>query len=495
MKQFDDLGLAESLLQALTAEGYTTPTPIQLKVIPAMLAGKDVIGIAQTGTGKTASFVLPILQRIDEQKIKPVAKSCTGLIVTPTRELASQIADNIRKYSRHQRVSVAVVVGGVKPGPQIRDLARGVDILVATPGRLLDHMNTGAVRLDKTTCIVLDEADQMLDLGFLPGIRKLMGKLPAERQTVLMSATMPTQIRKLGKDFQSNPEEISVAPVSRPIERIEQSVILVDRSDKRRVLTDILSGSEVARAIVFTRTKRGADKVSQHLEKAGLVSAAIHGNKSQNQRNRALDGFRSGDTPILVATDIAARGIDIDDVSHVVNFDLPNVAESYVHRIGRTARAGRTGIAVSLCDVEEQSLLRDIEKLTGNTLPRSGGFSDQPAAADKPTPGSRRGPKKGASTGEESGGKPAEGKAPQRKSRPKPKAKTGKPANNGQRADGRKVAGDAPRNGSKGPSKTAAKNNGGNRKRQPRKASSDTSKDGLVRMLGGAGRTPVRSGA
>ncbi len=368
MKQFKDLGLAESLLQAVSAEGYTNPTPIQTEVIPAMLAKRDVIGIAQTGTGKTASFVLPILEHIARKSRTTAARACGALILTPTRELAQQIAENIRLYGKFMQVSVVVVVGGVKPSPQIRALSGGADIVVATPGRLLDHMNTGAIRLDRATHVVLDEADQMLDLGFMPAIRRIMSKLPKERQTVLMSATMPPQIRALARDFQTNPQEIAVAAVSRPIERITQSVRHTSTASKREVLTGILSEAGDVRAIVFTRTKRGADKVSRHLESAGLSASAIHGNKSQAQRERTLASFRSGRISVLVATDIAARGIDIDDVSHVINFELPNVAEAYVHRIGRTARAGRSGIAISLCDPSERALLRDIERLIGNRL-------------------------------------------------------------------------------------------------------------------------------
>ncbi len=368
MKQFDSLGLAEPLLRAISAEGYTNPTPIQTDVIPTMLAGRDLVGIAQTGTGKTAAFVLPLLNKINQQKRAPNPKCCGALILAPTRELAAQIADSIRTYGRHMRHSVAVVVGGVKPAPQIRAMARGVDILVATPGRLEDHLSQGALRLDQTRTVILDEADQMLDLGFMPAIRRLMKQVPQDRQTVLLSATMPKQIRSLANDFLSDPVEISVAPASRPIDRIDQKVMHLDRSSKRQTLIEILTPEEVERAIVFTRTKRGADKVSQHLEKAGLSSAAIHGNKSQGQRERALDAFKKGGVRILVATDIAARGIDVDAVSHVVNFELPNVPEAYVHRIGRTARAGSSGFAISFCDDTEQGLLRDIEKLIGARL-------------------------------------------------------------------------------------------------------------------------------
>ncbi|KAF0137520.1 MAG: ATP-dependent RNA helicase RhlE, partial [Rhodospirillaceae bacterium] len=368
MKQFHELGLAESLLRAVSAEGYVIPTPIQAEVVPAMLAGHDVLGIAQTGTGKTAAFVLPLLHRIGEQVNGPVARSCRVLILIPTRELATQIADNIRCYGRFMRLSMTVVIGGVKHGTQIRSLASGVDVIVATPGRLLDHLLSGVVRLDQTTTVVLDEADQMLDLGFMPAIRRLMVQLPKVRQTVLMSATMPQQIRSLARDFQSNPMEIAVATAARPVGQVVQRVMQVDSISKRRVLVDLLSNPSVSRVIVFTRTKRGADKVNLHLQKAGLSAAAIHSNKSQGQRESILAAFRSGRVPILVATDIAARGIDVDDVSHVVNYELPGVAEVYVHRIGRTARAGRTGTAISLCDPTERGLLRDIERLTGIPL-------------------------------------------------------------------------------------------------------------------------------
>ena len=368
MTTFNDLGLAEPILKAIAAEGYTSPTPIQAQGIPAILSGSDVMGLAQTGTGKTASFVLPLLHRIATQNLRPDPKTCTSLILAPTRELASQIADSIRAYGQKMRHSATVVTGGVRPMPQIRSLSRGVDIVVATPGRLIDHMQTGAVRLDRTTTIVLDEADHMLDLGFLPAIRQILASLPRERQTILLSATMPKPIRALANDFLHNPQEIAVAPASKPIDRIEQKVLLIERDAKRQALLDVLRSDDMDRAIVFTRTKHGADKVTKQLEQAGLSASAIHGNKSQGQRQRTLDSFRAGRTPILVATDIAARGIDVDGVSHVVNYELPNVPEAYVHRIGRTARAGTSGIAVSFCDREERPFLRDIERLIGKTL-------------------------------------------------------------------------------------------------------------------------------
>lgn len=389
MNTFNDLGLAGPLLKAVAAEGYTAPTPIQAQVVPAMLAGRDVVGIAQTGTGKTAAFVLPLLDRLARERTVPDAKRCTTLILAPTRELTTQIADSIRAYGRHVRHSAAVVIGGANPRPQIRALAPGVDIVVATPGRLLDHMSTGAVRLDATTTVVLDEADQMLDLGFMPAIRRIMAKLPAKRQTVLLSATMPGPIRALAQDFLSTPTEIAVAPVARPIERIDQTVLHVEAAAKRGVLVELLSRPQVERAIVFTRTKHGADKLSRHLQNAGLDADAIHGNKSQNQRQRTLARFRAGRVSILVATDVAARGIDIDDVSHVVNFELPNVPESYVHRIGRTARAGKSGTAVTLCDPAERKLLRGIERLIGGALKTVGDQAAPQRVASRP-PSSRR---------------------------------------------------------------------------------------------------------
>ena len=390
---FSTLGLAEPILRAVSAEGYTNPTPIQAQAIPAVLEGNDLLGIAQTGTGKTAAFVLPMLNRlpVDRTPVKP--RTCRMLVVAPTRELAAQIAEAARVYGRHLNPSIAVVVGGVSPRPQLRSLARGVDILVATPGRLLDHVGSGAVRLTDTQIVVLDEADQMLDLGFVPQIRRIMAALPKVRQTMLFSATMPAPIRKLAADFLHTPIEIRVTPAATPVEAIDQRVIMVETRDKRAMLARLLGEQDVKRAIVFTRTKHGADKVMRHLDNAGISAAAIHGNKSQSQRERALDGFRGGETRVLVATDIAARGIDVDGITHVVNYELPNVPESYVHRIGRTARAGAEGIAVAFCAPEERSLLRDIERLIGRALPKDGQqdnadiaepAADQPRAASKP---------------------------------------------------------------------------------------------------------------
>ena len=373
MTHFSDLGLAEPILRAVTAQGYTKPTPIQEQTIPVLCDGRDVTGIAQTGTGKTAAFVLPLLDRLTRTRHALVPKNARAVILAPTRELAGQIVDSIQAYARHMPCRTALVVGGVKPGPQIRALAKGVDILVATPGRLEDHLGTGAVHLDQTGIVVLDEADQMLDLGFLPAIRRIMRSLPRTRQTVLFSATMPKPIRALARDFQHEPHEISVAPAARPIDLIDQQVIAVAAGDKPITVAQILASRDVARAIVFTRTKRGADRLRKKLDQAGLDAVAIHGNKSQSQRDRALDAFRTGRSPILVATDVAARGIDIDDVTHVINYELPNVPEAYVHRIGRTARAGKAGVAITLCDPAERGLLGDIERLIGRRLLDDGG--------------------------------------------------------------------------------------------------------------------------
>ncbi|MBL4596858.1 MAG: DEAD/DEAH box helicase [Robiginitomaculum sp.] len=381
MTKFTDLGLAEPILRAVLAEGYTIPTPIQAKVIPIMLAGRDIVGIAQTGTGKTAAFVLPLLHNHSQMHGRPGPKACHALILAPTRELAAQIAENIRGYGQFIQHSVVVVVGGVRPAQQIKALSQGVDIVVATPGRLEDHIANGKFRLDKTKTIILDEADQMLDLGFMPAIRRLMAKVPKPRQTLLLSATMPKQIRQLAGDFLDRPVEISVAPQSRPIERITQQVYFSEKPGKRALLASLLSAPDVQHAIVFTKTKHGANKVVQNLEKAGIAASAIHGNKSQRQREHTLGAFRAGTINVLVATDIAARGIDVDDISHVINYELPNIAESYVHRIGRTARAGKSGVAISLCDGAERKFLFQIEKLTGIKLQRMN-VGDTPSTKD-----------------------------------------------------------------------------------------------------------------
>ena len=391
LTQFADLGLAEPIQRAVTAAGYENPTPIQAKAIPLLLEGRDLIGIAQTGTGKTAAFVLPLLSRLADANERAAPRSCRALILAPTRELAAQIDDSIRDYAKFMKLSHCVVVGGVKPRPQIKRLEGGVDILVATPGRLLDHVSTGALRLDGVKTVILDEADQMMDLGFMPAIRQIMSKLRKTRQTMLFSATMPAQIRKLASDFLNNPAEVSVAPQSKPIERIQQSVLLMEAGAKRNALRDILKAPEVKLAIVFTRTKRGADRVVQNLEKDGLKAAAIHGNKSQNQREKTLANFKDGSVNILVATDIAARGIDVDGITHVVNYEMPTVAEVYVHRIGRTARAGTDGIAIALVEPDERTMLREIENLIGKYLTAEGAALHIPKPVKKPGGGQRQG--------------------------------------------------------------------------------------------------------
>ncbi len=395
MTNFTDLGLDEAIVRAVSDAGYSAPTPIQKAGIPVLLDGHDVIGIAQTGTGKTAAFVLPLLHKILMSHTRPEANSCGALILAPTRELAAQIHDNIRLYGKYLNVTSSLVVGGVKPHKQIKALARGLDILVATPGRLEDHESTGAVRLDQTSAVVLDEADQMLDMGFIPAIRRILGKLPSKRQTILLSATMPKQIRGLAHDFLYKPREIAVTPVSKPIEKIEQRLMSSAGQNKRQMLVDILNNEPIERAIVFSRTKHGANKIAQHLEKSGLTAAAIHGNKSQGQRVKALAAFKDGSIKTLVATDIAARGIDIDDVSHVINIDLPEVPEVYVHRIGRTARAGKSGVAISFCSETELDLLKAIEKLVG----RIGGTRPEPVKGTETVSTSKKRPNRNRNRG------------------------------------------------------------------------------------------------
>ena len=394
MTTFKDLGLAGTILRALDEEGYTVPTPIQAQSIPTLLEGRDLLGIAQTGTGKTAAFALPIIQRMLANPVPHRSAMCRALVLAPTRELVAQIAESFRTYGRFAQIRVTSIVGGVGHGPQVQAMARGVDVLVATPGRLLDHMAGGTVKLSSTEFIVLDEADHMLDLGFVVPIRKILSRLPAKRQSLFFSATMPKEIASLAGDILTNPAQVQVTPVATTAERVGQSVYLVDTKSKRDLLVELLRAKDFSRVIVFTRTKRGADKVATHLLDSGIPAAAIHGNKSQGARQRALSEFKDGRTGVLVATDIAARGIDVDHVSHVVNFELPDVAESYVHRIGRTARAGAEGLAISFCDNEERHLLRQIERLTRQTLPvtdrRSEGSKNVVETAG-PAPALRRG--------------------------------------------------------------------------------------------------------
>ena len=369
MTAFLDLGLAEPITKALADEKYTTPTPIQAQTIPQVMQGRDVVGIAQTGTGKTAAFALPILNHLANNRQRALPKGCRVLVLSPTRELSSQIVDSFKAYGRYLRPTVALAIGGVNMNPQMRALAHGVDVLVATPGRLLDLMSHRAIQLDRVEVFVLDEADRMLDMGFIHDIRRIVGKLPATRQTLFFSATMPREITELANSMLKDPVRVAVTPAATTVERIDQRVILVDRAAKPDLLAQLLRSEPIDRVLVFTRTKHGADKVVRALAKSHLSAEAIHGNKSQNQRERVLAAFRAGKIRTLVATDIAARGIDVEGISHVVNFDLPNIPESYVHRIGRTARAGAEGIAISFCDGEERAYLRDIEKLIRIKIP------------------------------------------------------------------------------------------------------------------------------
>jgi ATP-dependent RNA helicase RhlE len=366
---FDSLGLSQPLLRALKDKGYTTPSPIQAQAIPAVISGRDVMAAAQTGTGKTAGFTLPMLERLCHGA-RAGRRQIRALVLTPTRELAAQVLDNVRQYSCHLPLRSEVVFGGVKINPQIQRLAQGVDVLVATPGRLLDLHQQGAVRFEAVECLVLDEADRMLDMGFIHDIRRLLSHLPERRQTLLFSATFSAPIRKLAQGLLHHPLQIQVAPANQTARSVEQTVHPCDMGRKAALLTHLIRSEDWQQVLVFSRTKHGANKVADRLNQEGLIAAAIHGNKSQGARTRALQGFKDGSVRVLVATDIAARGIDIQQLPHVVNLDLPNVAEDYVHRIGRTGRAGESGHAISLVAAEEALLLKAIERLTGEALPR-----------------------------------------------------------------------------------------------------------------------------
>ncbi|MGG5822744.1 DEAD/DEAH box helicase [Falsiroseomonas sp. HW251] len=440
---FDTLGLDGRILQALTEEGYTTPTPIQAQSVPAALAARDILGIAQTGTGKTAAFGLPLLHRLANAGGRPPRGGCRALILSPTRELASQIADSLKAYGRHLGLSVSVIFGGVGYGPQRQALSRGIDILVATPGRLQDHLDQGTARLDRVEALVLDEADQMLDKGFWPAIRRILPVLPKERHTMFFSATMPAEVAKLSAEILKDPLRVEVTPVATTAEKVEQKLIFVEQGRKRGVLAELLRAEGVGRALVFARTKHGADKVVKNLAADGIQANAIHGNKGQSQRERALAEFRNGRAPVLVATDIAARGIDVDNVTHVIQHDMPDTPEAYVHRIGRTARAGASGIAIALCAPDEREKLWQVEKLIRQEIPR------EDRRLDVGTPMHR-------TTGRPEAIKPARGqpqRRPQQQGRPQPHA----PRRDGNRPQGaasphkpqqpRGVASSAPRGG------------------------------------------------
>ena len=367
--QFKDLNLIEPIQLALKKSGYTTPTPIQTQAIPHLLLGKDLLGCAQTGTGKTAAFALPILNHLATTKHHLQPKNTHVLVLTPTRELALQIYESFQTYGENLRLKMAVVFGGVGQGPQVKALSTGVDILVATPGRLLDLISQNHINIRNLKVFVLDEADRMLDMGFIRDIQKVLTMIPKQRQTLFFSATMPNDIQKLASSMLTNPVRVEVTPVSSTAEKIDQRVMFVEKSQKKDLLQFVLKDPKLQRVIVFTRTKHGANRVSELLTKNRVPSEAIHGNKSQNARQRALDAFKEGKIRVLIATDIAARGIDVDGISHVINYEVPNIAESYVHRIGRTARAGAEGSAISFCDAEERSFIRDIEKLIGQSIP------------------------------------------------------------------------------------------------------------------------------
>ena len=382
MSNFESLGLSKQLLLSVKKEGYTVPTPVQEQAIPLLLKGHDVLGVAQTGTGKTAAFALPVLQIMARKEIKGRRKIRT-LVLTPTRELAAQINQRFAAYSEHLSIYHQVIFGGVSQKPQVKSLRRGIDILVATPGRLLDLIEQGFIDLGSVEFFVLDEADRMLDMGFIRDIKKVIKLLPKKRQNLLFSATMPSSIADLANSFLNDAVMIDLSPEEITVERIEQSVMFVEKQSKINLIIDIINENQIKRGIIFTRTKHGANRLVKKLDRSGIESAAIHGNKSQGARTRALAAFRNGDIPLLVATDIASRGIDIEGVTHVFNYDLPNEPESYVHRIGRTARAGKSGVAYAFCDESESGYLVGIQRLIGKQIPQ---FKEHPYHFSKAIP-------------------------------------------------------------------------------------------------------------
>lgn len=425
--KFSEIGLADPILRALADRKHSEPTPIQSKAIPQLIKGRDVLGIAQTGTGKTGAFALPLLHHLDQQKYRR-SRHPKALILAPTRELAIQIGDEIREYGKHVKARHTVIFGGVKQGSQIAALERGIDILVATPGRLMDLFRQRKVSFDDVKYLVLDEADRMLDMGFIHEMRKIVQALPAERQSLLFSATMPKTIAKLSGEFLTDPIEVSVAPQATPISRIEQEVYHVSANEKRDLLAQVLDDPDMKRVIVFVRMKHRANRVVENLGKVGIRAEAIHGNKSQNARQAALKQFKNGQVRVLVATDIAARGIDVDNVTHVINFELPNEPENYVHRIGRTARAGATGKAIAFCDSTEVAFLRGIEKLIGQHITVAGGsVHAQPLIApvpEKQAPSKRpfkKKPHRGRGKAQTGNGKPHSGGGKPQKRNGKPK--------------------------------------------------------------------------
>ena len=448
MASFSDFGLHDLLLKALQDKGYTVPTPIQVQALPPALDGRDILGLAQTGTGKTAAFLLPILHRLLTNQEKPRPKEAQVLVVTPTRELAVQIGQSLAAYCSCIRLKRIILFGGVSMSPQVRDLARGVNVLVATPGRLLDHVRQGTFRLGGTKYVVLDEADRMLDMGFAPDINKIFSDLPEERQTLLFSATMARAVEDLSRRYLRESVRVEIAPQATTAQNIEQKVLFVRQPNKRHLLASLFEGQEVERAIVFARTKHGANRIAEHLAEGGVKVDALHGGKSQGARQKALDLFRKGRLRALVATDVAARGIDVSGVTHVINFDLPNEPESYVHRIGRTARAGAEGVALSFCDAEEVAYLRSIEKTIRQPVPIQSQHDFHDAdTADLHTSGARVfAPKRGGKRPPFSGGKKTATEAgfkrrpSQQQERGKPSRHPGKasePSRRGPRVEGR----------------------------------------------------------
>ncbi|MBU1277248.1 MAG: DEAD/DEAH box helicase [Proteobacteria bacterium] len=369
LNSFDQLALCAPLQRALRSLGYQTPTPVQAAAIPPLLEGRDLLGCSQTGTGKTAAFALPILQKLSLSKQRPAPRNTRTLVLTPTRELAVQVASSFQDYGRYLGLKMAVVYGGVSLGPQIRACSRGLDVVVATPGRLMDLMARGHLLLGNLDTFVLDEADRMLDMGFLPDIKRILSLIPKRRQSLFFSATMPSAIAKLADSILTDPVRVQVAPAATPVDLIDQRVLFVTQNDKRALLGEVLKDSQTERVLVFTRTKHAADRVVQQLVRSQVNAEAIHGNKSQNARQNALTNFRNGRTRVLVATDIASRGIDVEGITHVINYDLPHEPESYVHRIGRTGRAGSDGVAISFCAPQEKICLRNIERLIRQAVP------------------------------------------------------------------------------------------------------------------------------
>jgi len=453
ISKFSELGLAEPIERALQARNHTIPTPIQARAIPKLLEGRDMLGIAQTGTGKTAAFALPILHQLTAKRANAGPRRPRALILAPTRELAIQIGEEFRAYAKYLNLRQTVIFGGVGQSPQVKALARGLEILVATPGRLLDLMNQRHLKLDAVEFFVLDEADRMLDMGFVRDVRKIIAALPKARQSLLFSATMPGEISKLSGEILNDPIRVEVTPQATPIERVEQSVYHVDQTGKLNLLTDILSDPALSRVIVFARTKHRANRVAERLDRCGIKSDAIHGNKSQGARQTALKRFRAGQVRVLVATDIAARGIDVDSISHVINFELPNEPESYVHRIGRTARAGNGGSAISFCDSSERAFLRDIERLIKSRITVIG---DEPVMSEQEERRRAHKPQGGRPHGGRSHGKPSHGKPSGAKpshgkpSQGKPWHKQGRPQSKGAHTHAGNSAGSGNSNGKGG---------------------------------------------